>query len=333
MLKDKSCYANDRAYTRAYFLNKGIIKDYMIDPLSGTYIRTVYPAADQPQPEDKTMWATPKFMFMNRKEQSQMYDIETAEVFLKGLMGCDERGASRNEVYIGRHLQQVGGKHLRVTNFVVSFLTNGFDGSRMASLLSGCYDKPMANHPQSALLTAERHSVLWDNLLDALGRVSRNEDPVSDTLVIGKEMMTTFQHYDDTVRRGVVMTGRKFPDRAENYIILNSDNERFVIPSSEKISASGYINGFLSEVDTLTCMVDVKEDKAGAVHLLENTTNIDMEYVSARVVPFESGNKIRILLNSDKFPANTKFTYIYEAAKQKEFQDKMKSFCTAFDQL
>lgn len=333
MLKDKSCYANDRAYARAYFLNKGIVKDYPIDPLNGTYIRTIYPSADQPQPEDKTMWTTPKFMFMSRKHQSQMYDIEVAEHFLEGLLGCKDRGASKNEVYIGRNKQQVGGKHLRVTNFAVTFLTNGLDGSRMTHLLSGCYDKPMANHPQSEQLTVERHTELWDNLLDVLGRVSRNEDPVSDTLVFGKEMMTTFQHFNDTVRSGVVMTARKFPGRTENYVILNSGDERFIIPSSKKISAADYIDGFLSEVSTLASMIDVKEDNAGVVHPLNNTKDIDMEYVSARVIPFESGNKIRILLNSDKFPANTKIAYIYEAVKHQEFRDKVLDFCGTFDKL
>lgn len=331
MLKDKSCYANDRAYARAYFLNKGIVKDYPIDPLYGTYIRTIYPTADQPQPEDGTMWTTPKFMFMSRKEQSQMYDIETADHFLKGFQACDNRGASRNEVFIGRHPRHSNGKNIRVSNFAVSFMTSGLDGSRMVPLLAGSFPDSMANHNR-AELTAERHVVLWDNLLDVLGRVSRNEDPVSDTLVVGKEMMTTFQHYGDTVRRAVVLTGRKFKDRAENYVILNSGDERFVIPSSGKVSAAGYIDRFISEVNTLAEKIDIKDDNAGAIHMLGGT-DINMEYVSARTIPFESGNKIRILLNSDKFPANTKITYIYEATKHQEFREKIKSFCGAFDKL
>lgn len=330
MLKDKSCYANENAYARAFFLHKGLVRDYMIDPMAGSFIRVVHPHPEQPKVE-KGYYTRPQFMIMNRTASSRMYELENIDQLAIGVERILDTVGRTGNFTIGSR----GCKDILSVNDTgqVSFK----DINLSYELLVRHISPPgFKDHPNHSHLNADRYVTVISNLLDGLNLIAAGSEPKENITVMHGEMMATLDRWDAGVRTPIVITGRKFPNRKENYIILSSGQQRIMYPSSDKISAVDMISDFMGTIGVNCELLQDKPAGEGIVSAIMSKTSefsSNMEYVNCRMQPYESGNKVHVIMNSDRFPANTKFSYIYERAFHAKFQNLLVKFAKQFAEL
>lgn len=330
MLKDKSCYANENAYNRAYFLHKGLVNDYLIDPIVGSFIRVVTPHPDQPTSEKK-WFNRPQFMIMTRRYQSRMFDPTDLEQLIPGVERIIDTIGRTGTFSIGT--RQV--RDLLTVNDEGLVMFKSHEGS-YATLVSRISPPMLGGTPLYKHLTVDRYVRVITQLLETLKQAIAQEIPKESILTLPAEMMTTLHRYDAGVRTPIIITGRKFADRKENYITLSSGEQRLLFPSSETISAEDMIDKYMSNVGANCEILQGKPAGKGIVTMVmseDDKINSLMEYVNCRVVPYDSGNQINVIMNSDRFPGNTKFSYWYERAFHAKFHNRLIDFARKFAEL
>lgn len=330
MLKDKSCYANENAYTRAFFLHKGLVQDYLVDPMAGSFIRVIHPHPEQPKCE-KGWYTRPQFMFMNRKQSSRMYDLTDLEQLGIGVERILDTVGRTGTFSFG-----ATGTRDAVTvddTGLIMFKTGDGSYGTLVMRISPAAYKEHLNHEH---LSIDRYIRIVTNLLNGLKLARQGVSPEEDIMVLPSEMMTTLHRWDAGVRTPIVISGRKHKDRKENYIMLRSGDQHMLFPSSDKISAVDMINDFMGTIGVNCELLQDKPAGEGIVSAIMSKTgefSSNMEYVNCRMQPYESGDKIHVIMNSDRFPANTKFSYIYERAFHAKFQNLLAKFAKQFAEM
>lgn len=324
MLKDQSCYANDPAYARALFLHKGKVEDYPIDPRNGAFVRVIFPCPDQPKLE-KGWYIRPQFLFMTRGDMSQMYeldDVEEIAAFFADLRTSYLSGTPQRSLKFGL---KTGSDMIVVDRSgEVAFKTNlgPFAGLTCVAVKDDSAD----------LHTSARQAQILDNLVDVFQRIAAGEPARDKIFKLDREMMTTLHREDGGARNPVIITGRKFKDRQTNYVILSKDNDQRMVFSANP-SGRELIDNLMT---TATASCNDLADKPvgdGVVTLMGNAEGkIDpnMEYTNCRVVNFISGNRISVILNSDRYPGNTKFVYPYEQRFHRTLHKRLLDFMDDF---
>lgn len=316
MLKDKSCYATEKAYAIAYFVHKGIVKDYLIDPLAGSFIRVVHPSPDQPVVE-KGWVNRPQFMFMNRQGSSRMYELSDINSLIRGVEQI------YSNVLIDSGSFTVGmGKPDRQVLFVSSEGEVKFkDANDGEHLLINRVSET------APTLTPERQSKVTEKLLEAVLLISDGEDPKDDLLILDNEVMTTVHRPDLGMRSPVIITARRIPGRMENYIILHSDKQRIYFPEGMKYGAEALIDKYFSIAGANSEELQGEPAGEGRITMINphpvHDFDPNMEYVHCRVKPFSTGNQVLVILNSDRYDTNTKFIYHYDRAFHSKLHHSM----------
>lgn len=326
MLKDKSCYATEKAYAIAYFVHKGIVKDYLIDPLAGSFIRVVHPSPDQPVIEKG--WASrPQFMFMNRQGSSRMYELSDISFLIRGV----EQIYSNVGIDSGNFIVGMG-KPDRQVLFVSSEGEVKFkDANDSKHLLINRVSET------APTLTPERQSKVTAKLLEAILRISNGEDPKDDLLILDNEVMTTVHRPDLGMRSPVIITARRIPGRTENYIILHSDKQRIYFADSMKHNPEALIDKYFDIARENSEELQGSAVGEGRIEMLNPQPDCgfdpNMEYVHCRVKQLNSNNHVLVTLNSDRYDANTKFIYHYDRAFHSKLQRSMLRVARAFKDI
>lgn len=316
MLKSKECYANERIYATNYFFHKAEVKDYCIDPMLGSFVRVVYPPKDMPE-GGAEMYYKPQFMFMTREHRSPLYDLKAAGLLHRQVMKVCEM----ESIGYARIPMTIDGK-LEIDNHgTVMFKDTDLRYQRLVS------PPPRPNFdrgPNNTLLTHTRYREVLDLLQYALECAAAGAGDTKEITVLEREVMTTLHRPDSKVVQPVVITARKFSERKDSYVILHSNNQRLVIPTElAEDMAERYFNNITQCAEDLLGRGKVGDGEVKFVYAKPGVIDENMEYTNVRVVDFESGKQVHVTMNSDRFPGNTKFSFIYDAKFVQELKTRI----------
>lgn len=327
MLKSKECYSNDRLYAMNYFFHKSDVADFCIDPLLGSFIRIVYPPKDMPAGGNDIHYR-PQFMFMTRSDRSRLYELKEARPLVDAVCALLESEKSESPI---RFQSEITGK-----------LEIGSDGGilfkntdmRFQSLLSlpprPNWDRGVNNEH----LTKERYIQGLENLLHGLKVALTGEGGPRDLITMGNEMMMTLKRPDQRITMPVVVTARKFSERKDAYIILHSNNQRIVFPVDQAVSLFDWYFSTIEEIGNHLLMCG--NPGSGEVKFFDGKCGIvngTMEYVNLRVADFDSGSNVHVIMNSDRYPGNTKFGFIYDKKFVREMRVHLTAFARSFERI
>lgn len=325
MLKDKSCYATESAYVRAFFLHNSEVRDFLVDPLMGSFIRVVIPSKDQP--ESEKWFSRPQFLFMSRYTCSRFYELDDAADFQTIFEQMKDHVRGSEITYsTGRHSRDISCD----SNGTISFKDN-----------VGKFEHFVACPPpivkDDTFFTPERRATIVGNVVDAFRRIQNDELPKESILNLGNEMMTTIHRTDAGIRTPIVISGRKHPDRKDHFIIMGTRHsntiQRLTFLESEESSAEAEITKYLDKVEELAEDVIVTHNKTGRFAFI-NEVDVNMEYVSVRLVDYIGKDGVAfVIINSDRYPANTKMSYHYTRELHQEFKTKLVSFAKQFSEM
>lgn len=325
MLKDESCYTNEAAYARAFFLHHSEVRDFLIDPLMGSFIRVVIPSKDQPETEK--WFSRPQFFFMSRQACSRFYELKDAAEFhsIFELMKDHLRGSeiTYSSERLSRDISCDG-------NGTISFKDNT---GRFEHLVS-C---PPPVVKDDTFFTPERRATIVGNLVEAFRRIQNDELPKESILNLGNEMMTTIHRTDAGIRTPIVISGRKHPGRKDHFMVMSTRHantiQRLTFLESEESSAEAEITKYLDKIEELAENVIVTHNKTGRFAFI-NEVDVNMEYVSVRLIDHVGKDNIAfVIINSDRYPANTKMSYHYTRELHQEFKTKLVSFAKQFSEM
>lgn len=328
MLKDKSCYASDRVYAVNYFFHKADVADYCIDPLLGSFMRIVYPPKDMPTGGSK-MYYRPQFLFMTRNDRSRLYELEDAGSLANAVFNL--LTSERSERPLRAQLE-VTGKLLFGSEGGVEFKDVDM---RFQRLLSRPSSLNCDHGPNNEHLTKERYIQGLENLLHGLNSalVHGQAEP-RDIITMGGEMMMTLKRPDTRFISPIVVTARKFESRKDAYVILHSDKQRVIFPADK---AEEMFHSYFTAIESLAQhLISYGGPGDGAVRLIRGDNGIadgTMEYVNIRAIGFESGPNIHVIMNSDRYPGNTKFSFIYDEQFVRDMKVKLTAFAREFKEI
>lgn len=323
MLKDKSYYANESAYASAFFLHHSNVRDFLIDPLIGSFIRVVIPSKDQPKSEK--WFSRPQLIFMSRYTCSRFYELKDAAEFqaIFELMKNHIRGSE-----ITYSSERLSRDISCDRNGAISFKDS-----------TGKFEHLVSSSPSTVntTFTPERRAAIVDNLIDAFQRIQNDELPKESILKLGNEMLTTIHRTDAGIRSPIVISGRKLPHRKDHFIIMGTHHagsiQRLTFLESEKSSAEAEITKYLDKVEELAEDVIATRNKTGRFAFI-NEMDVNMEYVSVRLVDYVFGETAAfVIMNSDRYPANTKMSYHYTREFHQEIRTKLVAFAKQFGEM
>lgn len=327
MLKDKSCYANDRIYAINYFFHKANVVDYCIDPLLGSFIRVVYPPKDMPDGAGD-LYTRPQFMFMTRNERSRLYELKEARPLVDAVRNLLQYEKSEHPA---RMQLEIAGKLLCESDGEILFKNTDMRFQRMLS------SPPSPNRdrgPNNEHLTKERYIQGLEYLHYGLKCALLGEGEPRDLITIGNEMMMTLKRTDTRFTTPVIVTARKFNQRKDAYVILHSDKQRMVFPADK---AEELFHNYFTTIENLARhLINYGGPGEGAVKLLNGDSGITdgtMEYVNLRALDFDSGPNIHVIMNSDRYPGNTKFSFIYNHQFVTEMRAHLTAFARSFERI
>lgn len=322
MLKDKSCYANEAAYANQYYHHMAGVKDFPIDPLLGSFIRVLTPPENQPEGVNAA-FKHPQFMFMTRTDRSRMIDRKEARTLFDAV--CMIIKEEKTEC--PTRLSMVLGNVLETDqhgNINFKDLEGG-----MISLVS-CPPRPRVDRGiNEQMLTRGRYLQCLYKLHNGLQYALMGEPQetiqignVEERITrIGDELMFTMKRPDQRVSKPVVVTSRCFPNRKDHYIILHSDNQRIIFPTAgAKKRFYAYFDTIIEMGESLTEVGDMNQN---AYQFINGGPDEWMEYVSLRKVDFVGGPQVHVIMNSDRYPGNSKFTFIYDFEFVKELRNRL----------
>lgn len=324
MLKPKEMYANETAYVRAHFIHKGVCTDFPIDPITGSWIRMVTPAADAPK-EEHSIYNRPQFFFGTVNGCSRMYEARDYIKFLKAIdvmkaalevQSPEERNALTVKINsdVGLRLNAYGDIDFK--------MMHGSDTTFVIGRAS--------NMRPNSLLNLQRVLGRLDAMRQAICTIGMGGHPPSEIVSVNDNFMTILPRSDKGMRYPIIIRGRgnnAIVEGGSTYFTMNSNDQRFVFQQSKDVKAIDTVNAFMNLATELGEMV--LADGIDRVAPL-TTYDSDMEYVNAKLVNWESGPRIHITLNSDRFPANTKFQYVYDYVEHTKLHRRLQQFVKAF---
>lgn len=312
MLKSKDSYANERAYSRAFFLHNSHVTDYPIDPLVGSFIRVIRPREDQPMGNNKGYHTRPQVVFFGNGECSRFYELTEAPK-LKGYLETmiDIMDRVPGEVVIK------GQDVFTNRQGSIFFKTNCFDGGSTY----------LVTNPASR--DRAHKLAIIDNLLDVMDRIVNNLPPKSNILQIENTMMAVVHYQGNMVRDPVIISGSKLADRENNYVSIRRDKGILVGLCSSTHSPTEYFTLFLDGMKEASERL-LKQPDLGKVVQFTTIPDINMEYVNARYVETTTGPLIDVLLNSDRYFSSRKLALTYQSEFHDQFRSTVIDFCKQF---
>lgn len=322
MLKDMSCYSNPEGYIRAFFLHNSKVQDYLVDPVCGSFVRVVTPTEDQP--EGTGFYSRPQFMFCNKNASSRFYEIKEAIKYenfatnLKNALNGHAGGSMDTKFEAGA---------LKTGGYMSIYFNTATTGSETL-VCSADYSFNGKNR-----FTKERNEEIINNLIDIFSRIKNGLPPKEEILKVGNDMMTTLHRPDMGVKSPIIISGYASPERESRFAVVYSNKERLCLMDGDQVSIKETVNKFMDKVQELaTDLLETKQKPGRFAFIGEQ--DINMEYVSVRLVDYTSEDNIpRVIINSDRYPANTKFSYHYSEKFHAEFKDKLISFAEQFAKL
>lgn len=325
MLKDKSRYANETAYARDFFLHNSEVRDYLVDPLAGSFIRVVIPSKDQPK-SDK-WFSRPQFIFISRYAFSRFYELKDAVEFQDAFEQIKDHSHKLEATYfVGCFSQNI----FCSKNGTISFINNN---GKLETLVS-CLPPTIKKDP---LFTPERRMTIVDNLIDAFRCIQNDKLPKESILNLGNEMMTTVHRSDVGVKTPIVISGCKRPGNKDHFIVMATRHtntiQRIVFSESEKTSAETEITKYMDTVEELAEDIIATHNKIGRFAFI-NGPDINMEYASVRLVDYNIKDDVPfVIISSDRYPGNTKMGYHYTREFHQELKTKLVSFAKQFSEM
>lgn len=303
MLKDKSAYANDNAYARAFFLHKSKVQDYLVDPIYGSHIRVLTPREDQPKPSnDKGYWNRKQFCIINGNGASRMYEMDVMVGLLEGvdllLANLDKSG--KVDVSFG------GGKHRPV-------LFTGDMGNIKFTTMDGFENFVVSpSRMGSERLTLERYKTILTNLRENMRRIIAGEEPQEKILKLDGEVFTVLVRKDQGVRTPVRISAIRGKTPGITTIRIGTHRQLICLPIDD---AAEVFDTYMKNAKEISERILANGSPVGFGEVKFNTGEVDinMEYVNSRIIPFASGNSAFVILNSDRYPGNTKLGFHYDA--------------------
>lgn len=327
MLKDKSCYANDRAYAMNYFFHKADVADYCIDPLLGSFVRVVYPPKDMPV-GGSDIYNRPQFMFMTRTDRSRLYELKEARPLVDAVYNLLQSEKTEHPV---RLQMEVAGKLEIGEDGDISFKDTDM---RRQRLLSSPPRPNCDRGPNNEHLTKERYIQGLEYLHHALQCALMGDGEPRNLITMGNEMMMTLKRPDQRVSFPVVVTARKFSGRNDAFVIIHSNNQRVVFPADK---AEEMFHNYFTAIESLAKhLINYGGPGEGAVKFIRGDNGIadgTMEYVNVRPISFENRPDIHVIMNSDRYPGNTKFGFIYEEQFVRDMKVKLTAFAREFKEI
>lgn len=306
MLKSKDAYANENAFIRAHFIHKGICTDFPIDPITGSFIRMVTPSTDAPK-SVHTIYSRPQFFFGTVSGCSRMHEISDYVKFLKTLemiqaaleaKSAEERDAISVEIKsdLGLRLNAYGDIEYKMINGLATTFVMG----------------RASNARPDSLLNQQRVLSRLKSMQEAIAAIGLGKQSSTEIISVNDNFMTMVPRSDHGMRHPIIIRGRASNEVVEGgttYFTMVSRDQRFVFQQGKDIKAIDTVNGFMNLAGELAEMVlnDGIDRVAPLTRFCSN-----MDYVNAKLVPYDSGDRVLITLNSDRFPANTKFQYAYD---------------------
>lgn len=324
MLKPKEMYANEAAYVRAMFTHKGVCTDFPIDPICGSYVRLVTPSPDMPDIKH-SIYKRPQFFIGSISGCSRMFEVDDYIKVLKvvDVLESALQSESREEAF-----DKIASIN---TDFGLSL--NAY-GSVDFKQLAGNYFEFIIGRVSKArpdiAKNRERTLKCLGSLRTALESIGMGRGPESDIIGIDGHYMTMLHRSDRGIRHPIIIRGRAnnaIVEGGSTYFTMHSRDQRFVFMQGKDIKAIDTVNLFMGLGSELGDMV-----LADGIDRVAPLTTYDsnMEYVNAKLVNWESGDRVHITLNSDRFPANTKFQYVYDYVEHTKLHRRLQQFVKAF---
>lgn len=303
MLKDKSCYATDNAYARAFFLHKSKVQDYLVDPVYGSHIRLLTPHDDQPKPiNDKGYWTRKQFCIINGNGASRMYEMDALQGLLDGvdiLLG-NLHNAGKVDVSFG------GGKGRPV-------LFTGDMGNIKFTTMDGFENFVVGPaRLKTERFTPDRYKTILTNLRENLRRMIAGEEPQEKILKLDGEVFTVLARKDQGVRTPMRISAIRGKAPGITTIRIGTNRQLICLPIDE---AGEVFNMYMKNAKEISerLLADKSPVGFGEVKFNNGYPDVNMEYVNSRIIPFVSGDSAFVILNSDRYPANTKVGFHYDA--------------------
>lgn len=309
MLKSKESYANEKAYSRAFFLHNSHVTDYPIDPIVGSFIRVIKPHEDQPMGDGKGYYTRPQVMFFGNGDNSRFYDL-TDMVDFKDYLEIATHAITKPKFSKEIKLGDISTKYRSIF-----FKTDR--GEDQYLIATG------TTRPKSYTLAVAAQ------LMDSVNRIIEDRPPQSSILTIGDMMMTMLNHPGNGVRSPIVITARYDKERKVNYIVMEKVGKRMTIPDSSELSATDYIVPFLDTIEKDSEALLANPSKERIVTFVKEQ-DPNMEYVNTRFIDGESGQYVHVMFNSDRYPANNKMTLTYNPEFHKTMKETLVTFCNQF---
>ncbi|EBY9763880.1 hypothetical protein D5W64_12275 [Salmonella enterica subsp. enterica serovar Saintpaul] len=315
MLKSKDAYANESAYARAFFLHNSEVADYPIDPIVGSFVRVIYPREDQPK-TDKGWYNRPQFIFISKAGHSRMYELTDAKALYNVLSEMVKSPILNEMLILGTPIVK---NILSLGNGEICFRAVDGGQARLITIPVVLAERRFPGQEKSSA----RFTELLSNLASAFKSIVDGTRPVSDIVTIGNDSMMAIHRPIEGVRSPLILTVRQPSNVPANYLVIGSGKDRLCFQHSKNISVLDTIDEFFGTV-ALTAQ-DALSNGVDAFRFIREP-DVNMEYVSARHVDFDSGRRLRIIMNSDRFPANAKLAYIYEPDTHFRMHDKIRAF-------
>lgn len=324
MLKAKEMYPNPTAYVRAHFIHKGICTDFPIDPITGSWIRMVTPAPDAPK-EEHSIYNRPQFFFGTVNGCSRMHEARDYVKFVKAIdimKAALEAQSPEERDKISVKINSDVGLHLNAYGDIDFKMMNG-------DSVTFCIGRPSNMRPNS-LLNQKRVLGRLEAIRQAICTIGMGGNPPSEIISVNDNFMTMLPRSDKGMRYPIIIRGRAdngIVEGGSTYFTMNSRDQRFVFMQGKETKAIDTVNAFMNLATELGEMV-----LADGIDRVAPLTTYDsnMEYVNAKLVNWESGPRVHITLNSDRFPANTKFQYVYDYVEHTKLHRRLQQFVQAF---
>lgn len=304
MLKDKSAYATDNAYARAFFLHKSNVQDYLVDPAYGSHIRVLTPHKDQPESENgKGYWNRKQFCIINGNGASRMLEMDAMEGLLNGvnmlLANLDQAG--KIDVSFGGTDKR---RPVLFTGDMGNIKFTTMDG--MENFVVG------PARVATERFTPERYKTILTNLRNNMQRIIAGEDPQEKILKLDGEVFTVLTRKDQGVRTPVRISAIRAKAPGITTIRIGTARQLICLPIDE---AAEVFDKYIKNAKEISERILAAKSPAGfgEVKFNNGSPDTDMEYVNARIIPFQSGDSAFIILNSDRYPGNTKLGFHYDS--------------------
>ncbi|QBZ70788.1 hypothetical protein pETSU_207 [Edwardsiella phage pEt-SU] len=313
MLKDKSCYATETAYARAYFLHKSKVQDYLMDPVYGSHIRVITPTEDQPTPvEGKGYYTRPQFCLISSVGASRLYEMDEIPKLLDGvrlvIKSLDVRG--KTDIHFG-------GSNSKYP----ALFTSDWGALRFTTMQGSSEMFVTGVLPsKSERFTAERHKTILTNLHDSLQLIIDGKGPKEKILKLDNEIFTVLPRKDQGIRIPVRISALRGTAPGITTIRIGSHGQLICLPINE---AADVFNRYMENAVDISERLLAAGSPAGygEVKFNGNGPDINMEYVNARIIPLKTGDSAFVILNSDRYPGNTKLGFHYDPEFCKELNE------------